>query len=292
MPKNYRTIEEFEREELRPQYKVGFSLRRSDAGDACCTRAICSSTISTTSTRPSTTTKTDEGPRRAAVPARIILAGLLAPPGGHAALRIHASDPGGAFFLHLAFRGRIATVPRPMQVQVARISPVVMELAVEVPAPEVKAEVEKAYSNLQRKAHVKGFRPGKAPRQVLAHLYGAAGGERRHQRARQPDAPQGARRPEGPARQPAAGRGGEVRAGDRVLVQGALRGAAGDRERRLRGARARAPAVDRRREDGRGAARAAPQAARPPRGARARASRAEGRRGHDRLHARRRRRSA
>ena len=26
MPKNYRTIEEFEREELRPQYKVGFSL--------------------------------------------------------------------------------------------------------------------------------------------------------------------------------------------------------------------------------------------------------------------------
>jgi hypothetical protein len=26
MPKNYRTIEEFEREELRPQYKVGFSF--------------------------------------------------------------------------------------------------------------------------------------------------------------------------------------------------------------------------------------------------------------------------
>ena len=59
-----------------------------------------------------------------------------------------------------------------MQVQVARISPVVMELAVEVPAPEVQAEVEKAYSTLQRKAHVKGFRPGKAPRQVLARLSG------------------------------------------------------------------------------------------------------------------------
>jgi trigger factor len=59
-----------------------------------------------------------------------------------------------------------------MQVQVARISPVVMELAVEVPATEVKAEVEKAYVNLQRKAHVRGFRPGKAPRQVLARLYG------------------------------------------------------------------------------------------------------------------------
>ncbi len=26
MPKNYRSIEEFEREELRTQYKVGFSL--------------------------------------------------------------------------------------------------------------------------------------------------------------------------------------------------------------------------------------------------------------------------
>jgi trigger factor len=59
-----------------------------------------------------------------------------------------------------------------MQVQVARITPVVMELAVEVPADAVKAEVEKAYANLQKKARVRGFRPGKAPRQVLAHLYG------------------------------------------------------------------------------------------------------------------------
>jgi trigger factor len=60
-----------------------------------------------------------------------------------------------------------------MQVQVSRISPVVMELAVEVPADAVKSEVEKVYASLQRKARVRGFRPGKAPRQVLAHLYGA-----------------------------------------------------------------------------------------------------------------------
>jgi len=59
-----------------------------------------------------------------------------------------------------------------MQVQVERVSPVVMVLAVEVPADAVKVEVEKAYANLQRKARVRGFRPGKAPRQVLAHLYG------------------------------------------------------------------------------------------------------------------------
>jgi trigger factor len=47
-----------------------------------------------------------------------------------------------------------------------------MELSVEVAADQVKTEVEKAYSNLQKKAHVRGFRPGKAPRQVLVQLYG------------------------------------------------------------------------------------------------------------------------
>ena len=48
-----------------------------------------------------------------------------------------------------------------------------MELAVEVPADAVKIEVEKVYATLQRSARVRGFRPGKAPRQVLAHLYAA-----------------------------------------------------------------------------------------------------------------------
>ena len=59
-----------------------------------------------------------------------------------------------------------------MQVQVARISPVVMELAVEGPLEAVTAQVDKAYLTLQKKARVRGFRPGKAPRHVLAHLYG------------------------------------------------------------------------------------------------------------------------
>lgn len=59
-----------------------------------------------------------------------------------------------------------------MQVSVQRISPVVMELSVEVPAESVKTEIDKAYSTLARKAHVRGFRPGKAPRSVLSHLYG------------------------------------------------------------------------------------------------------------------------
>jgi trigger factor len=60
----------------------------------------------------------------------------------------------------------------PMQVTVQRISPVLVELSIEVPADAVKTEVDKAYTNLARKAHVRGFRPGKAPRSVLSHLYG------------------------------------------------------------------------------------------------------------------------
>ena len=59
-----------------------------------------------------------------------------------------------------------------MQITVQRISPVLMELQIEVPADAVKVEVDKAYATLARKAHVKGFRPGKAPRSVLSHLFG------------------------------------------------------------------------------------------------------------------------
>jgi len=58
-----------------------------------------------------------------------------------------------------------------MQVSVQRISPVVMELQIEVPADKVKAEVDKAYLTLGKTAHVKGFRPGKAPRDVLTKLF-------------------------------------------------------------------------------------------------------------------------
>jgi len=46
-----------------------------------------------------------------------------------------------------------------------------MELFVEVPAAVVKAEVDKAYLTLGKKARVSGFRPGKAPRDVLRRLF-------------------------------------------------------------------------------------------------------------------------
>ncbi|UQA55692.1 trigger factor [Polyangium aurulentum] len=61
-----------------------------------------------------------------------------------------------------------------MQVTVEKLSPVLVELKVEIPADQVRNEVDKAYNALQRNARVKGFRPGKAPRAVLAHLYGGS----------------------------------------------------------------------------------------------------------------------
>jgi trigger factor len=41
-----------------------------------------------------------------------------------------------------------------MQVNVQRISPVVMELQVEVPADLVKQQIDKAYVSLGKKAHI------------------------------------------------------------------------------------------------------------------------------------------
>lgn len=45
-------------------------------------------------------------------------------------------------------------------------------LAVEIPAAEVTAEIERAYEQLRRKARVPGFRPGRAPRPVLEKMFG------------------------------------------------------------------------------------------------------------------------
>lgn len=59
-----------------------------------------------------------------------------------------------------------------MQVTVEKLSPVLLELKIEVPAERVRSEVDKAYSALSKTALIKGFRRGKAPRHVLAHLFG------------------------------------------------------------------------------------------------------------------------
>ena len=48
-----------------------------------------------------------------------------------------------------------------------------MEFNVVVDAERVQQELEKSYSSIARSSHVRGFRPGKAPRQVLNQLFGA-----------------------------------------------------------------------------------------------------------------------
>lgn len=60
-----------------------------------------------------------------------------------------------------------------MQVTVQRLSPVLVEFDVEVGADRVRIELDKAYNQVARTAKVPGFRPGKAPRRVLSHYYGA-----------------------------------------------------------------------------------------------------------------------
>lgn len=60
-----------------------------------------------------------------------------------------------------------------MQVNVQRLSPVLVEFDVQVAADRVKTELTKAYNQVAKSARVPGFRPGKAPRRVLAHMFGA-----------------------------------------------------------------------------------------------------------------------
>jgi trigger factor len=59
-----------------------------------------------------------------------------------------------------------------MQVTVQRLSPVVVEFNIQIESDRVRSEVEKAYTAVARNAKVRGFRPGKAPRKVLSHVYG------------------------------------------------------------------------------------------------------------------------
>ncbi len=60
-----------------------------------------------------------------------------------------------------------------MQVTVQKLSPVLVEFDVQVAADRVKQELDKAYTSVSKSARVRGFRPGKAPRRVIAHMFGA-----------------------------------------------------------------------------------------------------------------------
>jgi trigger factor len=61
-----------------------------------------------------------------------------------------------------------------MQVTVEAINPVTKKVSIEIPAERVDAEIEKAYAGIQKKAKLQGFRPGKAPMQLIRRTYSDA----------------------------------------------------------------------------------------------------------------------
>jgi len=58
-----------------------------------------------------------------------------------------------------------------MQITIEDISPVEKRVDFEVPWGDVEPRLHTAYEKLRREVHLKGFRPGKVPRQVVERLY-------------------------------------------------------------------------------------------------------------------------
>ena len=58
-----------------------------------------------------------------------------------------------------------------MKFDIDIVSPTQRKIRVELPGDAVNREFVRAYDNLGRRARIKGFRPGKAPRSVLEKLY-------------------------------------------------------------------------------------------------------------------------
>ena len=58
-----------------------------------------------------------------------------------------------------------------MSIQVDSVSNVERRITVEIPWEDISRELDEAYRGLQRRARVKGFRPGKVPRKVLEQYY-------------------------------------------------------------------------------------------------------------------------
>ena len=59
-----------------------------------------------------------------------------------------------------------------MKSEVSEISPVMVEVQVEVPWETVKKDLDKTFKAVGREARVKGFRPGKVPPQLVRKLFG------------------------------------------------------------------------------------------------------------------------
>ena len=58
-----------------------------------------------------------------------------------------------------------------MKASVEEISSVKRKISVEIPEDEVVKEVESFYRDLGKKAKIKGFRPGKVPRDILERYF-------------------------------------------------------------------------------------------------------------------------
>jgi trigger factor len=59
-----------------------------------------------------------------------------------------------------------------MNVNVENSSPLRRKVTIELDQDEIGQELERSYSQLKRSVHLKGFRPGHAPRQMLERLFG------------------------------------------------------------------------------------------------------------------------
>ncbi len=59
-----------------------------------------------------------------------------------------------------------------MKVNAEELSPTKKRLQVEIPPPQVKEAVESLYRDLNKRVRIKGFRPGRTPRDVLESHYG------------------------------------------------------------------------------------------------------------------------
>ena len=61
-----------------------------------------------------------------------------------------------------------------MLVTIEAINPVTKKVFIEIPSERVDAEIEKTFANIQKKAKLQGFRPGKAPMQLVKRTYSDA----------------------------------------------------------------------------------------------------------------------
>lgn len=59
-----------------------------------------------------------------------------------------------------------------MQVSVEKLSPVLVQLNVEIDAARVTSEYDKAFQTVSRSARIKGFRQGKAPKDIVKRVFG------------------------------------------------------------------------------------------------------------------------